>query len=212
MNNLELYEKLRSVPEEAKKKITGGRLSGMTNITVCYQNDELDREYSDVLIEELATTTAACYGKKIGRILINPTGKFERGGFVADAGLTGRKIVVDAYQSFANVGGGCMNGKDPSKADVSGAYIARKIACEELVSKGLRWCEVQISYAIGQASPLGIYINSDHGNITPKEEYYHRAEPRNIIEECQMLEPRYEERARYGHFTTRGVRKWQDRE
>ena len=207
------YEGLRKTDNhfrsDGKAQITGVydddfRLAYIKDFTVCYQNDELDREYSDVLIEELANTTAACYGVKIERILINPTGKFERGGFAADAGLTGRKIVVDAYQSFANVGGGCMNGKDPSKVDVSGAYIARKFACEELVLRGLRWCEVQISYAIGQVRPLAIYIDSNLGNITPKEEHYHRAEPRNIIDECRMLEPKYEERARYGHFTARG--------
>jgi S-adenosylmethionine synthetase len=86
--------------------------------------------------------------------LINPTGKFEIGGFDGDAGLTGRKIVVDAYQSFANVGGGTFNGKDPSKVDVTGAYYAREIAKDILKNTpNTKWCEVQVSYAIGKAEP-----------------------------------------------------------
>ena len=80
------------------------------------------------------------------------------GGFEGDAGLTGRKIVVDSYHGFANVGGGAFSGKDPTKVDRSGAYKARQIAQRYLIEKDLKWCEVQLSYAIGVAEPLAIYI------------------------------------------------------
>jgi len=140
------------------------------------------------------------YGVDVERFLINPTGKFLIGGFAGDAGLTGRKIVVDAYQSFANVGGGCMNGKDPTKVDVSGAYKARQIACRYLEKYNLRWCEVQLSYAIGLSKPLAIYIDSNIGNIIPDESLYVECEPKNIIKELGMREQRYEKQAVFGHF------------
>jgi S-adenosylmethionine synthetase len=75
--------------------------------------------------------------------------------------------VVDAYQSFANVGGGCQNGKDATKVDFSASHMARKIACEYLKIHSLKWCEVQLSYAIGVAKPLAIYIDINIGDITP---------------------------------------------
>ncbi|MBQ1566280.1 MAG: methionine adenosyltransferase, partial [Erysipelotrichaceae bacterium] len=134
------------------------------------------------------------------RYLINPTGRFEIGGFEGDAGLTGRKIVVDAYQSFANVGGGCMNGKDPTKVDLSGAYMARRYAKELLEKYDLKWCEVQLSYAIGLRRPLAIYIDSDKGNLVPEEEMYERGEPKHIIEELDMKHLCYEKQAMFGHF------------
>ena len=82
---------------------------------------------------------------------------------------TGRKIVVDAYQSFANVGGGCMNGKDPTKVDFSAAHKAREIAKRVLnENPAVSWCEVQLSYAIGKAEPLAIYISTDLGDINQR--------------------------------------------
>ena len=146
------------------------------------------------------TELCSSYGIEIERFLINPTGKFLIGGFEGDAGLTGRKIVVDSYQSFANVGGGCMNGKDPSKVDLSGAYMARVFAVELLKKHDLKWCEVQLSYAIGLRRPLAIYIDSDKGNIEPEEQVYVRGEPQNIIRELHMKEICYEKQAMYGHF------------
>ena len=94
-----------------------------------------------------------------------------------------------------------MNGKDPSKVDLSGAYIAREYAKELLKKYDLKWCEVQLSYAIGMRRPLAIYIDSDKGNLDPEEEMYVRGEPKNIIEELQMKKICYEQKARFGHFT-----------
>lgn len=132
--------------------------------------------------------------------MINPTGKFLTGGPYADSGLTGRKIVVDAYQSFANVGGGCMNGKDPTKVDISGAHKARELAKRILKEKQLTWCELQLSYAIGLEKPLAIYIDSDKGNLPVSTNMIEECKPARIIRDLHLLEPRYEEWAKFGHF------------
>lgn len=196
----------RHFRSDGKAQITGCydddfRLMEIKDFTICYQNDEMAREETDRILIEKAEEICAGYGIKVRSFHVNPTGRFELGGFAADAGLTGRKIVVDAYQSFANVGGGCMNGKDPSKVDVSGAYMARRFACELLCSNSLKWCEVQLSYAIGMDRPLAIYIDSDKGNLEAPEEYFDRARPLNIIDELKLREPTWNSRAKYGHFT-----------
>ncbi|MBQ1477674.1 MAG: methionine adenosyltransferase domain-containing protein, partial [Erysipelotrichaceae bacterium] len=190
---------------DGKAQITGiydddFNLVKIKDFTVSYNNSEKNREVTDRILEDYLVTLCKEYGLEVERFLINPTGKFLIGGFEGDAGLTGRKIVVDSYQSFANVGGGCMNGKDPTKVDLSGAYIARVFAKELLEEKRLKWCEVQLSYAIGMREPLAIYIDSDQGNLTPPQEWYTRGEPKNIIEELQMKKICYEKQAMYGHF------------
>ncbi|MBQ6655644.1 MAG: methionine adenosyltransferase domain-containing protein [Erysipelotrichaceae bacterium] len=191
---------------DGKAQITGiydddFNIQSIKDFTISYNNSEEHREETDKILKDYVTALCAEHGLEIERFLINPTGRFLIGGFEGDAGLTGRKIVVDAYQSFSNVGGGCMNGKDPTKVDLSGAYMARKYACEILRKYDLKWCEVQLSYAIGIRRPLAIYIDSDKGNLVPEEEMYSRAEPKNIIDELHMKEINYEEKARYGHFT-----------
>jgi S-adenosylmethionine synthetase len=152
------------------------------------------------MIKGMANTIAAEYGIWIETFLINPTGKFEVGGFDGDAGLTGRKIVVDAYQSFANVGGGCMNGKDPSKVDLTGAYYAREIAKDIVRENGAKWCEVQVSYAIGKAEPLAVYILTNDGVIEPSKMAYTDGTPKAIIERLGMKKLCYEDAAKFGHF------------
>ena len=132
--------------------------------------------------------------------LDDDTHSFIANGFIVHN--TGRKIVVDAYQSFANVGGGSMNGKDMTKVDVSGAYKARQIACRYLKEYNLKWVEIQLSYAIGKAEPLAIYIDSDKGNIEPTRELYIECKPRNIIKDLKLLELDYEKQAQFGHFTS----------
>lgn len=193
---------------DGKAQITGcyeeGHLKKIKTFTICYQNSETEREETDRIICDTARKIADEYEIEIEQFLINPTGRFLIGGFEGDAGLTGRKIVVDSYQSFGKVGGGCMNGKDPSKVDISGAYMARKFACEVLDSHPeVYWCEVQISYAIGKKEPLAIYIRTDRGSIEADESMYYRGQPANIIEELDMLNIDYEEKARFGHFTGR---------
>ena len=190
---------------DGKAQITGYydddmKLLKIKDFTISYQNAETDRKTTDKILIDYVTDLCKNYDLEVENFIINPTGKFLIGGFEGDAGLTGRKIVVDAYQSFGKVGGGCMNGKDPSKVDLSGAYIAREFAKELLKKHDLRWCEVQLSYAIGLKRPLAIYITSDKGNIDPDEEMYIRAMPENIFSELDMKHLCYEKQARYGHF------------
>lgn len=192
---------------DGKAQITGlydddFKLVSIRDFTISYQNTEKNRPVTDKILKDIATDI--CYKHRItqiDRFLINPTGKFLIGGFDGDAGLTGRKIVVDAYQSFANVGGGCQNGKDATKVDFSASHMARKIACEYLKSNKLKWCEVQLSYAIGVAEPLAIYIDSNIGNIEPSPSLYKRCTPKNIINELDLLNADYEEFAKFGHYT-----------
>ena len=205
------YDELRKAQPDifypdGKAQITGYydndfKLVKIKDFTISYQNCEEYREFSDRQIKDIAITICREYGIEIERFLINPTGKFKIGGFEGDAGLTGRKIVVDAYQSFANVGGGCMNGKDPTKVDISAAHKAREIAKTTLVAYKLKWCEVQLSYAIGLEEPLAIYIDSNEGSIEPTKELYERCKPANIINDLGLLKVDYEELAKYGHFT-----------
>lgn len=190
---------------DGKAQITGvynddSHLIKIKDFTISYQNSEKNRKKTDLIVKEIAKLCIPD-NIKVENWHINPTGRFLIGGFEADAGLTGRKIVVDAYQSFANVGGGCMNGKDPSKVDVSAAHMARKIACDCLKEYGLKWCEVQLSYAIGIAEPLAIYVNSDIGFLEPTLSDFENCKPKNIIEKLNLLEPKYEEYAKWGHFT-----------
>ena len=173
----------------------------MKDIEIILINDERHRDYTDNLIKEKCIEICKRYNIEIEKFLINPTGKFLIGGFDGDAGLTGRKIVVDSYHSFAKVGGGAFSGKDPSKVDRSGAYKAREIAKEYLKKYNLKWCQVQISYAIGLDKPLAIYIDSDKGNIEVKENLYDECTPKNIIKDLNLYNTCYEEKAKFGHFT-----------
>lgn len=206
------YDKLRSqypglLYPDGKAQITGyyeeRKLIKIKTFLCSYQNAETRRNYTDTIIKTLILDIVKEYGLEIEEILLNPTGKFKIGGFDGDAGLTGRKIVVDAYQSFANVGGGCMNGKDPTKVDFSGAHKARQIAKDILISNpSLEWCEVQLSYAIGKAEPLAIYISTDAGEISPTKNLYKECTPKRIIHDLCLKELNYEELAKFGHFVS----------
>ena len=191
---------------DGKAQITGYydenmKLKKIKYFTVSYQNDEKHRDYTDNLIKEKCLEICKHYNIEIEKFLINPTGRFLVGGFDGDAGVTGRKIVVDNYHAFAKVGGGAFSGKDPSKVDRSGAYKAREIAKTYLKKHHLKWCQVQISYAIGLDKPLAIYIDSNKGNITPDETLYNECTPKNIIKDLKLYEPCYENKAKFGHFT-----------
>lgn len=190
---------------DGKAQITGEydddfRLVRIKDFTISYQNSETDRKATDQIITQLATKIAGKYGIEIDNFYINPTGKFLIGGFEGDAGLTGRKIVVDAYQSFANVGGGAFSGKDPTKVDRSGAYKARQIAKRVLAEQSLKWCEVQLSYAIGMDKPLAIYIDSDRGNVTPSVRLFDECTPKRIIEDLDLKNCNFYKTAQFGHF------------
>ena len=140
------------------------------------------------------------------RMLINPTGRFEIGGPMGDAGLTGRKIIVDTYGGMARHGGGAFSGKDPSKVDRSACYAMRWVA-KNIVAAGLaRRCEVQVAYAIGKAQPVGLYVET-FGTETVSADKIQNAitkvfdlRPAAIIEDLDLLRPIYTPTAAYGHF------------
>ncbi|MDD5177788.1 MAG: methionine adenosyltransferase [Candidatus Nanoarchaeia archaeon] len=137
---------------------------------------------------------------------VNPTGKFERGGPYADAGLTGRKIIVDTYGGHGAHGGGAFSGKDPSKVDRSAAYMARYIA-KNVVAAGLAdKCEVQLAYAIGIAEPVSVLIHCFRTNKIDEEKIaelvkrHFKMKPAEIIQQLNLKRPIYEKTACYGHF------------
>jgi S-adenosylmethionine synthetase len=140
------------------------------------------------------------------RLLVNPTGNFVVGGPMGDAGLTGRKIIVDTYGGMARHGGGAFSGKDPSKVDRSAAYAMRWVA-KNVVSAGLATrCEVQVAYAIGKAHPVGVFVETFGTGIVPDEQIQQAVlsvfdlRPAAIIRDLELLRPIYRPTAAYGHF------------
>ena len=138
--------------------------------------------------------------------LINPTGRFEIGGPRADAGLTGRKIIVDTYGGYGRHGGGAFSGKDPSKVDRSAAYMARYVA-KNVVAAGLASrCEIQLAYAIGVAEPVSVLVDSfGTGKVSDEElstivRKNFELKPAGIIRSLDLKRPIYRPTASYGHF------------
>jgi S-adenosylmethionine synthetase len=145
------------------------------------------------------------------RLLVNPTGRFVVGGPMGDAGLTGRKIIVDTYGGFARHGGGAFSGKDPSKVDRSAAYAMRWVA-KNAVAAGLAdRLEVQVAYAIGKAAPVGLFVETfgtehvDPARISAAIQEVFDLRPAAIIRDLDLLRPIYAQTAAYGHFGRRDV-------
>ena len=140
------------------------------------------------------------------RYFINPTGRFVIGGPLGDSGLTGRKIIVDTYGGYSRHGGGAFSGKDPTKVDRSAAYMARYIA-KNIVANGLaKKCEIQLSYAIGVAQPVSIYVDTFGKGKVPENEIVKRIKntfnltPGGIIKSLDLRRPIYKQTTNYGHF------------
>ena len=140
------------------------------------------------------------------RLLVNPTGRFEVGGPMGDAGLTGRKIIIDTYGGMARHGGGAFSGKDPSKVDRSAAYAMRWVA-KNVVAAGLAdRCETQVAYAIGKAKPVGVFVECFGTERAPVERVQDAVlkvfdlRPAAIIRDLDLLRPIYSQTAAYGHF------------
>jgi len=204
--------------EELRKKgeISWLKPDGKTQITVfngniktvlvSTQHDEKisQEEIKKTLTEKLIKPVV---GDVSGiEILVNPTGRFVQGGFEADTGLTGRKIMVDTYCGLISHGGGCFSGKDPTKVDRSAAYMAR-FAAKNLVANGYaKKCLVSVAYAIGKAEPLMVdavnEMGEDISNIA-KEKFDFR--PNAIIEKLNLRNPIYQQTAAYGHFGKEGL-------
>jgi S-adenosylmethionine synthetase len=164
----------------------------------------LEPDVAEHVIEpELATLDLVTEGY---RLLVNPTGRFEIGGPMGDAGLTGRKIIVDTYGGMARHGGGAFSGKDPSKVDRSAAYAMRWVA-KNVVAAGLATkCEVQVAYAIGKAEPVGLFVETfgteaaDPERIQAAVTEVFDLRPAAIIRDLDLLRPIYSRTSAYGHF------------
>jgi S-adenosylmethionine synthetase len=202
------------------------RPDGKTQVTVVYEDDQpvavdtvvvSSQHAEDISIEQLltpdiqelvVTPELAALGLPTDgyRLLVNPTGKFVIGGPMGDAGLTGRKIIVDTYGGMARHGGGAFSGKDPSKVDRSAAYAMRWVA-KNVVAAGLaKRCEVQVAYAIGAAHPVGLFVET-FGTGVVADETLEKAitsvfdlRPGAIVRDLDLLRPIYRPTAAYGHF------------
>ena len=162
--------------------------------------EEIKRELTEKLIKPIIGNLEEV------EILVNPTGKFVQGGFEADAGLTGRKIMVDSYGGMIPHGGGAFSGKDPTKVDRSAAYMTRFVA-KNLVASGLaKKCLVSVAYAIGRAEPLMVEALNEKGeSIRDAIEGKFDFRPKAIIERLGLRRPIYRQTASYGHFGKKGL-------
>lgn len=186
-----------------------GKPVRLENIVVSTQHDpevDLDTIRKDIEKYVIDPVVADKWMDADTKIYINPTGRFVEGGPVADAGLTGRKIIVDTYGGYARHGGGCFSGKDPTKVDRSAAYAARYVA-KNLVAAGVcDKCEIGLSYAIGIAKPLSVYVESygtsdlSDNEIEALVHDVFDLRPAAIIRDLDLLRPIYKDVAAYGHF------------
>ncbi len=205
--------------------LTGLRPDGKTQVTIGYDGDTpvsletvvvssqhaIDYDISDVrrdlleaVVRPVLSTTELDTSNT--EIILNPSGEFVIGGPVGDAGLTGRKIIVDTYGGFARHGGGAFSGKDPSKVDRSAAYAMRWVA-KNVVAAGLaKRAEVQVAYAIGKARPVGLYVETfgtetvDPARIAVAINEIFDLRPLGIIEDLDLKRPIYRKTAAHGHF------------
>ena len=178
-------------------------------VVIAAQHDEdVDREQLKKDIIEKVIKPVVPTGMLDGntKFFINETGRFTIGGTLADSGLTGRKIIVDTYGGIGSHGGGCYSGKDPTKVDRSGSYMARYIA-KNIVAAGLAdRCDVQIAYAIGVSKPVSIMVNTYGTGKVPDERITEAVKkvfdmtPKGIIEHLKLRRPIYRKTAVYGHF------------
>ncbi len=189
-----------------------GKATRVDAVVVSSQHSEAvrHRDLKAAIIEQVvkAVVPAKLIDKRT-KFHINPTGRFVLGGPYADAGLTGRKIIVDTYGGMGRHGGGAFSGKDPSKVDRSAAYFTRYVAKNVVAAKLARRCEVQVAYAIGVAKPMGVYVTTFGTGAASDEKIAAEVSrlfdfrPRAIVETLDLLRPIYRKTAAYGHFGRR---------
>lgn len=223
---IDLSHKLARRLTNVRKKniIEGLRPDGKTQVTVEYENGKpkrfdaivvstqhaehvKQRALREAIIEEVIQPTlpTKMIDKKT-KFHINPTGRFVVGGPYGDAGLTGRKIIVDTYGGMGRHGGGAFSGKDPSKVDRSAAYFARYVAKNIVAAKVASRAEVQVAYAIGVAKPMGVYVTTFGTGVVPDEQISKVVSklfdfrPAALIKTLDLLRPIYAPTAAYGHF------------
>jgi S-adenosylmethionine synthetase len=163
------------------------------------------------VVEPILEKYAKNLDTKNYRLLVNPTGNFVIGGPMGDAGLTGRKIIVDTYGGMARHGGGAFSGKDPSKVDRSAAYAMRWVAKNVVAAKIAEKCEVQIAYAIGKAQPVGVFVETFGTGVVADDKIGEAIvkvfdlRPAAIIRDLDLKRPIYRQTAAYGHFGREGA-------
>ncbi len=184
-------------PQKIKTVVIAAQNNGLVEDALL-KNDVIEKVIKQVIPVDLLAEDV--------KYVINGTGRFVIGGTLADSGLTGRKIIVDTYGGVGSHGGGCFSGKDPSKVDRSGCYMARYIA-KNVVASGLaEQCEVQISYAIGIAEPISVLVNTYETGKLSDEQILELVKknfdmrPKAIIDQLNLLRPIYKKTAVFGHF------------
>lgn len=210
----------RGLRPDGKTQVTlayeGDRPVGIDTVLVSSQHDEsLSRaELADLIESLVVAPVLEASGLDLDtsamHLLVNPSGRFVIGGPAGDAGVTGRKIIVDTYGGMARHGGGAFSGKDPSKVDRSAAYAARWIA-KNVVAAGLaKRCELQLAYAIGRANPVGLYVQTfgtgavEDARIGAAIREVFDLRPAGMIADLDLLRPIYAETSAYGHFGRSG--------
>lgn len=204
---------------DAKAQVTveydGGIPVRIDTIVVSHQHDahmgqkEIEEYLKSEVIQPVLGATGLLHGKT--KYYINPTGRFVIGGPTGDAGLTGRKIIVDTYGGMGRHGGGAFSGKDPSKVDRSAAYMARFVAKNLVAWKLCERCEIQVSYAIGVPEPVSIFVDTfgtgvgDDRDLEKLVRDEFDLTPAGIIEQLDLLRPIYRAHMNYGHFGKPGV-------
>src|SRR5450631_2621713 len=199
---------------DAKSQITvryvDGRPKKVDTVVLSTQHhpsmNHKQKELMEAVVEEIIKPVLPSEMLVDTKYLVNPTGRFEIGGPHGDAGLTGRKIIVDTYGGAAPHGGGAFSGKDPSKVDRSAAYAARYVA-KNIVAAGIaRQCQIQVSYAIGVARPINVTVYTEGTGVIPDDKIAHLIQqhfdlrPRGIVLMLDLLRPIYAKTAAYGHF------------
>ena len=199
---------------DAKAQVSFDYDSGRITTFLCSVQHSPDVEPADFrhIIQSMMVLAASEYGLNTDfEVLVNPTGRFVNGGSFADCGVTGRKLACDTYGGVGHIGGGAMSGKDPSKVDRSGAYMARKIAVDIVRAGYADKCEVQIAYAIGVPEPVSVYVDTFGTGKQSREfiEQYvkdsYDLRPAAIIERLGLLDVDYNKVSSYGHFGKPGL-------
>ena len=222
-----LAKQLQDVFREDKNTIF--MPDGKTQVTVEYEDNKVKRIDTIVVsTQHVASATLAdvqeyvmknviepiCKNELVDedtKYIINPSGSFVVGGSFGDSGTTGRKIVVDTYGGHGRIGGGCFSSKDPSKVDRSAAYYCRYVAKNIVAHKLAKKCEIQVSYAIGIARPLSVFVDTYGTNLVSEEEIQKYVADNfdfsvaNIINELDLKRPIYKQTASYGHFGRRDL-------